>query len=223
MNKPTVTYVLSDSFPYEKTFYEDSGPPFAADYGWTTCQLSSVDDQGADIFVIDDRILPYELPLLKKTIENSSSQFLLKLCDPGLDHATGHWWYQFATMLLDAPNVHYLINYHPVEWTARFFVRARRSKFIWAPYLYMVENERPILHSERKGAFIVSGRINPSLYPLRTEIDRLSRFPPLMFITYRLPHPGYRDWTHDVVGSSYIDLLSRFRFGATAGGLARAR
>jgi hypothetical protein len=114
-----------------------------------------------------------------------------------------------------------LINYHPVEWTARFFVRARRSKLVWAPYLYMAENERPILHGERKGTFIVSGRINSTLYPLRTEIDRLSRFPPLRLVTYRLPHPGYRERTHDVVGSSYIDLLSHFRFGAVCSSRCR--
>jgi hypothetical protein len=221
MSIPTVNYVLSDTFPYEKTFYEDSGPEFADDYGWATCRVSSIDDSKCDVFVVDNRVLPNELPLLKRLIESSKCIFVLKLCDPYMEHAKGHFWYQFATMTLDLPNVHFLINYQPAEWTARLFVKSTRSKFVWAPYLYRAEKERPIVHSSRTGTMILSGAINPRVYPLRTEMNAMSQVPPLMFVTKRLPHPGYRNRTHEVIRSSYVDTLSRYRFGAVCSSRCR--
>ena len=221
MGATSIHYVLSDQFPYGATFYEDSGPPFAADYGWPTCKLSSIRDLDSDVFVLDDRILPSEIPFLKSAIESSTALFLIKLCDPGLEHASGHWWYQFSTMLMDTRNVHFLINYHPVEWTARFFVKASRSRFIWAPYLYFPERERTIDHASRSGTFIVSSVLNPKLYPLRNRISAMSRIPPMLFITEHLPHPGYRNRSHNIVGSAYVDKLSNFRYGAVCSSRCR--
>jgi hypothetical protein len=225
MTTHSVRYVLSDRYDYRSMILGDAGPAFAADYGWVTCTPSTMHDHKADIFIIDDRLFSDELDIIRAAISDSKSIFLLKLCDPYAEWVSQHWWYRFAAELIDRHNVHYLLNYSPSEWTALLFVRARRSRFIVAPYVYQNENERDLDHAKRRRTLIVSGSMDPNLYPLRSKIAYFTRSPPLSLVTSRLEHPGYGDTTaklsHYVIGTAYLDELSRYRYGVVCSSRCR--
>src|SRR5690242_19194638 len=96
--------------------------------------------------------------------------------------------------MLDRPRVHIMLNYTPAEMTALIFARARRSKVLFAPYVYRAEMEVPIDHGSRAHALVFSGRVDFGLYPLRSRMRAAARFwPPLRRMSKILPHPGYPD------------------------------
>lgn len=168
-----------------------------------------------------------DLPDLRRLIEQSRAMFVLRLCDPYWEHNKEHWWYKFVGEMLDHPRVHVMLTYQPAEITALFASRARRSRFVYAPYVYRPEKERPIHHEDRRHALIFSGAVSSTLYPLRSRILAVARlYPPLFLMTERLPHPGYPDIsgnevTHKIVGEKYIDYLTRFRFGVVCSSRCR--
>lgn len=211
-----VAYLISSSFDYTKTLGPSFSTRFADDYGWQTCRIG--DECSADVFIVDPRFDRDELPELLAYVEGSSASFVFRVHDPYWWHVD-HWMYRFVSEMIDRPRCHVMLTYHPTEVTALFFGRARRSQFIFAPYVYQKDKELPINHWERSRVLIVSGATHPSIYPVRQRINRGVRlWPPLRRITEILDHPGYPDTgqrlRHKVVGDAYVKKLSEFKFAA---------
>ena len=218
-------YVCSSHFHYSQTICGDAGPAFAADYGWKAVSLEAIRDHLPTFLVIDNRLDLEEMTQLRTIINNSKANFILRSADPFWEHRD-QLWYRFVDEMLDAPRVHVMLNYQPAEINALFYSRARRSQFVFAPYVYHEENELPIDHSNRQHRLLISGAASKHLYPVRARIRRVSRFwPPMRAISKVLEHPGYPDigqpLRHDVVGNKYIAELSRFRFAAVCSSRCR--
>lgn len=213
-------YVVSSGFPYRALIARDAGPGFAADYQWQTVALEELRDHNPDVTVVDNRLRCSDLDILKTCIAGSKSIFVLKICDPYWEHAQHHFWYKFAAEMIDHERVHYLLNYQPAEITGLLWSKARRSRFIFAPYVYDASNEVLLQHETRQRALLFSGALSSSLYPLRAQMRRTARYyPPLRIVTKTLPHPGYPDLSgrtaqHGIVGDAYLNYLSGFRFAA---------
>ena len=167
-----------------------------------------------------------ELEKLKQEITNRKVLFILRLCDPW-EHGSTHYWYRFVYEMLDHPRVHVMLNYQPAEITALFASRARRSQFVFAPYVYQAALELPIAHDQRKHRILFSGARDTRIYPLRNNMARTSTWwIPLRLMRETLDHPGYPDLkgtpvTHEIVGADYVDWLARFRFAAVCSSRCR--
>jgi hypothetical protein len=215
-----VRYILSTNFDYSRLVANDAGPQFAEDYGWEAATLRNFRDFPSGIAIIDPRFQPAELLELRNAIEIERAIFVFRLIDPLWEYTRDHYWYRFVEEMLDTPRCHVMLSYQPAEITALFFARARRSQFIFAPYVYRQERERLIDHEKRSGAVLLSGALDYTVYPLRSRIKRNAIFWPLLGVLSKtLPHPGYPDLTekelrHGVIGDAYIDRLAAFRFAA---------
>jgi len=222
-----VCYILSANFDYSRCISQDTGSPFAGDYGWRTSTLRGLREVPCDIAIIDHRFALGEISELRTAIAQGSAIFVLRLVDPYWEYTHQHWWYRFVAEMLDHPRCHVMLSYQPAEITALFATRARRSQFIFAPYVYRPERERPIDHDNRSRAMVCSGNSNAAIYPLRARIQREARFWPLLGVSSRtLPHPGYPDITgkqlrHSMLGDAYVEHLAAFRFAAVCSSRCR--
>lgn len=214
-----VAYVISSKFDYENLICADAGPGFAEDYGWPAGTISRWRGESYDVHVVDHRFPADELDELRTFIDEQKGLFVLRLCDPYWEYARNHWWYGFVAEMLDRSRIHAMLNYQPAEITALFASRARRSQFVFAPYVYRAESELSLEHAHRRSAVLFSGARNRRLYPLRSEMARTAAWwVPLRLRSTMLEHPGYPDIgqrrRHAVIGGRYLELLSGFRFAA---------
>jgi hypothetical protein len=222
-----VCYLLSANFDYDRLIAGDAGPSFADDYGWRTRTLAGLHDMQCEIAIVDHRVCSEEISELRACIDRGSTIFVLRLVDPIWELARDHWWYRFVNEMLDHPRCHIMLNYQPAEITALFFARARRSQFVFAPFVYRRERERAIDHENRSRALLISGASNRAIYPLRSRIRRDARFWPLLRVASRtLAHPGYADISgkerrHEIIGDAYIDRLAAFRFASVCSSRCR--
>jgi hypothetical protein len=215
-----VLYLLSSDFDYGLTIGGDAGRLFADDYGWRTGTIDLLlPGQGYDVIIVDHRFQEAELPHLKAAMAATRGTFVLRLCDPIWEHARDHWWYKFVFDLLDRPRMHVMLNYQPAEITALLFARSRKTRLVFAPYVYRQEMEYPLDHANRKDGILLSGARDDAIYPLRATMTRAAFWwLPLRVLCATLEHPGYPDVNqprrHDIVGKKYLDLLATFRFAA---------
>jgi hypothetical protein len=219
--------VLSAKFDYNRLIAEDAGPSFADDYGWRATTLAGLRDTPCEIAIVDHRFCFEEIPELRTSINRGLTIFVLRLVDPFWEYAQDHWWYRFVSEVLDQPRCHVMLSYQPAEITALFFARARRSQFVFAPYVYRPERERSIDHENRSRALLISGASNRATYPLRWRIRRDATVWPLLRLSSQtLAHPGYPDLTgnelrHQIIGDAYLNRLARFRFAAVCSSRCR--
>ena len=222
-----VRYVLSTNFDYSRLILNHSGPQFAEDYGWETITLRSFRDSPSGFAIIDPRVQSEELLELRDAIATGRATFVFRVVDPYWEYTRDHYWYRFVGEMLDNARCHVMLSYQPAEITAFFYARARRSQFVFAPYVYRKERERPIDHENRCRALLLSGASERAVYPLRYRIRRNAILWPLLGVLSRtLPHPGYPDITgeklrHGVIGDAYIDRLAAFRFAAVCSSRCR--
>jgi hypothetical protein len=222
-----VYYLLSANFDYAQLIAGDGGPSFADDYGWRTRTLGGLQDMQCEIAIVDHRFCPEEISNLRACIDRGSTIFVFRVVDPFWEYAREHWWYRFVGDILDHPRCHVMLSYQPAEITALFATRARRSQFIFAPYVYRPERERPIDHEKRSRAMLCSGNVHATIYPLRSRMRREAYFWPLLGASSRtLPHPGYPDVTgkqlrHRIIGDAYVTQLAAFRFAAVCSSRCR--
>jgi hypothetical protein len=220
-----VCYLISAKFDYDGLIAPDAGPSFANDYGWPTRTLAGVRDMSPEIAIVDPRFPAEEIPELHASIRESSTVFVLRVCDPFWEYTRGHCWYRFVSEMLDHPRFHVMLTYQPAEVTALLATRARRSQFVFAPYVYRPDHELPIDHANRSRKLLLSGASSRSVYPLRAQIRRVASFWPwLRLSSTSLPHPGYLkgpNLLHSVIGRAYIARLAAFRFAAVCSSRCR--
>ena len=174
MHRMLLRYILSSRFDYNSLISGAAGTPFAKDYGWQTAMLENLRDAPSDVAVVDHRFVPDEIDALREVITNSKITFVLRLVDPYFEYARDHWWYRFVSEMLDHSRVHIMLNYQPAEFTALLASCARRSQFLFAPYVYRRELELPGDHEKRVHAMLLSGAREPALYPLRAQMHRVT-------------------------------------------------
>jgi hypothetical protein len=222
----SISYIISTRFDYNQIIAADGGKAFADDYGWQTSTLANLRDTRCDIAIIDQRIQEEEISELRSAIYEGQNVFVLRLCDPYWN-ARDHWWYRFVAEMLDHPRCHIMLNYQPAEITALFATRARRSQFLYAPYVYRPEKEQSIDHENRLQALIISGARNRDIYPLRARIMQAAAFWPWLRASSKiLAHPGYPDLAgdklfHHAIGDAYIKYLAAFKFAAVCSSRCR--
>ena len=224
-SKTEISYLCSSLFSYQQVVVPDSGPVFAKDYGWKTVTLDKFLECNAQFVIVDNRLEPAEMSRLCTIIPQSKVLFLLKVVDPYWEHRDAPW-YRFVAEMIDTPRVHVMLTYHPAEFTALLLSRARRSQFVYAPYIYREEDELPIDHARRQNRLLLSGAVSKHQYPLRSQMRRVSSlWPPLRLMTQVLRHPGYPDIgqpkQHAVIGKNYIAELGKYRFAGVCSSRCR--
>lgn len=204
----------------------DSGPLFAADYGWNCAQLGDEALKQVDFVIIDNRFQPTEIGALSNFMSTTKAVCLLRIGDP-FESLLGDKWYQFVNAHLNKNRVHIMVPYLPVSVTANLYGRARSSQFVHAPYVYDAAHEVPIEHAVRSKSILLTGAINRTIYPKRSAFYRSTQWCiPLAMLTQHLPHPGYSEVTttprlHEFVGNAYIQKLAEHRFAFACSSVAR--
>jgi len=210
-----VHYLISRSFDYSKLTAGDCGPLWAADYKLSMITIEDLDElHAADFLIVDNRLDLEEFACLLKISKEVRANIFLRIVDPFWFHADSVA-HKFYLECLDLPNFHYLLAYTPAEFTAHLQFQARRSRFLFAPYVYLKEKE---LNLDKKlDKMIVSGNTAWFLYPLRSSIEFQRKiWPPLAMKSVQLHHVGYADIgqkiIHQFIGDAYTAELARYRF-----------
>ena len=211
-----VAYLLSSVFDYSKLIAPDAGPEFAEDYGWETITFGDLNEVNADVIIVDQRHTSEELDLLLRSASCHRKVFVYRIVDPFWPFHRDHPYYRLLDSLLDHPRVHFMLTYQPSGITALYWGRCRRSRFILAPYVYNSLSELPLDHAKRFHKVALSGSIDRWVYPVRYQMNRISRLPPLRFMTDRLVHPCFSDigtpMRHKKIGNEYLQWLSGYKF-----------
>lgn len=210
-------YLVSDNLNYAKLICDDAGPRFAASMRWDWSKISeNCDFDSKTVYIIDNRISERECGVMASIVsEHSQTRFLFKVVDPYYENRE-HYYYITLNSILHLKNVFLYTVYEPCELTASLS-RSFINKLIYIPYPYDPFKELPLeALSSRKNQILISGSINPSIYPYRSRIWFKTRrtFARVFFPVLR--HPGYAevsntDFRHEIVGDSYVRYLSKYK------------
>lgn len=212
------SYVLSGAFHYERTIVPDQGPAYAAAMGWPTLPLDALREAPPGVCVIDQRITEGEGARLQTWLRTraSPSPVLLKVVDPYPEYTRDHPYYRLLFAVVNLPGVHFLTVYEPRERTEELRQQCTTSRMLWLPYAYVASAEREVPMAGRRRRVLLTGAMEPGVYPTRAALARRQRFDPVVRLGVdRLPHPGYPDightLKHQAVGPAFVDRLTQYR------------
>jgi hypothetical protein len=213
-----VIYLLSESFPYERTICDDAGPGYARRHQWPTRPLQALAQVAPHApVVIDNRLTQDELAAVGEQLPHLSRHpVYFKVVDP-------HWeclaqpYYQHLARLARLPHVFYVGPYQPTRLTGFLSELAGRDAYVNLPFAYERARELPLATGPREHLLSVSGAADPTYYPERAAIlHALRRHWLARWQASILPHPGYPDaghtLKHRITGDAYIAYLARHRF-----------
>jgi hypothetical protein len=212
-----VIYLLSDSFNYSQLVCDDAGHGYALSMNWDCLHLRDFTHAASEaVFVIDNRIEQHELTLLESIIKkNAGVLFFLKIVDPYFEHSE-HYYYQFLSKISSLKNAYLLSAYQAVEITAQLKMQFNK-RYIYLPYPYLRHKE--INTDKKDNKIIISGSINPVVYPYRTAVWRKVTRSFTRFLFFQiLRHPGYIDvnpgeaHTHEYIKDRFIQYLSQYKY-----------
>lgn len=222
-----IIYVISSALDYKKLICNDAGPEYANAMGWSTLQLNEkMEFDKNEIYVIDNRISATECLSLGKIIDrNPKIHFVLKIVDPYIEHLD-NYYYQWVMNMVIAPNVQLFTVYEPKEFT-KVVANFTKNPIIYVPYAYDKNKEIDLEKlKDRKNQVIISGAVNSQYYPKRAIIWQKSRHSLSRPFYPTLNHPGYLEMTnilpsHQFIGSSYVDYLSKYKYMLLCGSRCR--
>lgn len=214
-----VTYILSESFDYDRMIHADAGTKYAERQKWVTAPLSAVGDLTANgPVIIDQRLTAEELNALVELIWKLPSDRILyfKIVDP-------YWeciqqpYYQLLLYLTRFRNIRFIGPYHEVGIIGVLSGLAERSVYLHVPYAYEPDKEVALNPEKRGKRLAFSGAADPTYYPERAAVLRILQRKWFSWGRVSiLPHPGYPDvghrQRHTVIGSKYIDFLASHWF-----------
>ncbi len=214
-----ITYLLSESFPYEKTIHADAGPGYARRQKWPTAPLSALADAANHgPVIIDNRIVDAEMAHLSAlwSRQRNPGPRYLKVVDP-------YWecirqpYYRWLLGLTRFPNVCFVGPYQATGMTKLLTDLSRPDAYVHLPYAYENERELTLDPKQRSRFLAFTGAVHPDFYPERTAVLRAMR---RHWWAARkvsvLPHPGYPDVghvpKHTITGENYLRFLAAHRF-----------
>ena len=214
-----IVYLVSDALDYRLLICADAGPQFAHNFGWRYDTLRNAINylnQGITI-LFDTRMSEDEYAVAYQMIaQNPASEFIATVTDPYYEECIDKPLYRFLFKTTTLPNVRYLTQYQPTEIIA--FLRNIKGMdsmlVLNYPYLKEKEVNKPL--PTRKHKIIFSGSLSKGLYPERFLFRYKYRRSLFRLLIDDLVHPGYpnsnESFSHNKVGQSYIDHLSRYKF-----------
>lgn len=194
----------------------DAGPNYASVYGWSTQSISSLITSSTNICVIDNRIDPCELYLIKDALDKSDNLILLKFVDSDF-RCIEQPYVKFILSLKPQYNLFFLSPYLPIELGEELVKKHGASHFINIPYAYAESREINVPLKNRKKRILLSGRLDSDGYPLRYKIHKETyhKLWSLFKVSY-LKHSGYPDiglpLTHNYINENYIKLIAQHYF-----------
>lgn len=211
-------YIVSSELAYNKLICSDAGPQYAATMHWKWIELQNLKKLSNDqIYIIDNRIAAAECQVLQQLIiANPSINFVAKIVDPYQENKD-HYYYKWLATILLFENVRLLSVYEPKELTSTLAQRSVHP-LIYIPYVYDERKELPLdALGKRSRKIIISGAINPVIYPFRTAIWKKTRRSVSRLCYHVLKHPGYaelsqREFGHHFVYDGFIAYLAHYRY-----------
>jgi len=213
-------YLLSDNFDYSKMITYDAGPGYANNMNWAHDSLRNIHSYIENVNIIDTRLSEGECAGLEKFINtNKDTIFVLTVTDPDREHCIDHWYYDFLSRVKYYKNVFFLSKYIPTEFVKDLDDSTNKEKVVFIPYPFVDRYHISNNLSNRRKKIIVSGSTEQYLYPHRYKFYhhvRKSINPWLRSKVAILQHPDYPDigrrLKHHIIGSKYVEYLSRFMF-----------
>lgn len=212
-----VIYLVSDSFDYSQLVCDDAGPGYALSMNWGHTSLSHFAYIANDaVFVIDNRIQEYELPLLETILsQNNNAIFFLKIVDPYFENSE-HYYYKFLSKISSLKNVNLLSVYQDTELTTQLKSQFN-NRYVYLPYPYLRNKE--VKAAGKINKIIIAGSINQTIYPYRTSIWRKVTRSFTRFVFFNvLKHPGYIDvnpgatYKHTFIKDRFVQYLSQYKY-----------
>lgn len=212
-----ILYMISNELDYSKLICHDAGPGYAKTMKWKWSKISEVECyDNKTVYIIDNRISARECKVVGRNIVNHPKiRFLLKIVDPYYENAS-HYYYLWIASLLHLDNVYLFSIYEPKELTL-ILSRKFKNKIAYIPYPYNSVKEVPLERlASRLNKIIVTGSINPVIYPSRSEIWIKTRRSLARTFFPVLKHPGYAEigkgnFDHQYIGDAFVQYLSRYK------------
>jgi hypothetical protein len=207
-------YILSSEFDYNKLIWDGAGLGYARTMDWDPVEFLDFEDKydPEGVYIFDARISLNEIKKIPLILNKyNKSIFGFAVVDPGEYHIEDAFSRQ-AAFCARFSNTFLLLKYHPVA-LLNFLSFLYPTRSIIIPFAY--DKSREENREIRKNKIILSGKIS-SIYPEREWFEKRMKLPILSFFMNKLKHPGYTDVgekkQHSLIGSSYINFLSNYRF-----------
>lgn len=211
-----LVYIGSSSFDYSKLICADAGPEYAARLGIQTCPVSHYVERAGDVLLIDTRLDVEEIEIVRRLAFNGR-RILFRAHDPCFFPEGGKPLTKLIFECVKLPEIGLVLTYTPKELTALMEIVYGANRVFHLPYPYMnsLEQVPPL---RRRKQIIISGALDPAVYPLRSLALRKRRTSlSWRLLSKVLQHPGYLDIDPRASdagcrGSNYVALLARFQF-----------